>query len=135
MDASVAIVLFDTTKNSSFEKAAKILEQLETCDIPFKVLVANKMDLLMTKKVIDPVLQKEAEILAKNARADYFTCSSTQEDLVNLIYNNVMKNVQGIIGGDMDIQNLIGKNISVGKRVFEHPLFLKTLEDNCYFKS
>jgi hypothetical protein len=46
-----------------------------------------------------------------------------------------MKVVQTVIGSDMDIQNLIGKNISVGKRVFEHPLFLKNLDDNSYFKS
>jgi hypothetical protein len=46
-----------------------------------------------------------------------------------------MKNIQGLIGTEMDIQNLIGKNISVGKRVFEHPPFLKNLEDNSYFKS
>jgi small GTP-binding protein len=74
MDAAVAIVLFDTTKNTSLEKASKILEQIQLCDIPFKILVANKIDLLTTKRVSDPVLQKEAEILAKNAGATYYTC-------------------------------------------------------------
>jgi hypothetical protein len=135
MDATAAIVLFDTTKNSSLEKAAKILEQIDVCDIPYKFLVANKLDLLNVKKVTDPVLQNEAEVLAKNARAEYFTCSSTQEGLVGNIFASVMKNIQALIGNDMDIQNLIGKNISVGKRVFEHPLFLKNLQDNSYFKS
>jgi hypothetical protein len=74
MDAAVAIVLFDTTKNASLEKAAKLLEEIQVCDIPFKILVANKMDLLTTKRVSDPVLQKEAEVLAKNASALYYTC-------------------------------------------------------------
>ncbi len=43
MDAAVAIVLFDTTKNSSFEKAGKILEKIAECDINYKYLVANKV--------------------------------------------------------------------------------------------
>jgi small GTP-binding protein len=43
MGAAVAIVLFDTTKNNSLEKAEKILQAIEVCDIPFKYLVANKV--------------------------------------------------------------------------------------------
>jgi signal recognition particle receptor subunit beta len=43
MGAAVAIVLFDTTKVTSFERAQKILENIDMCDIPFKILVANKV--------------------------------------------------------------------------------------------
>jgi hypothetical protein len=74
VDAAVAIVLFDTTKNSSFEKAGKILEKIAESDINYKYLVGNKIDLLTTKKAIDPVLQSEAQILAKIQNAEYFTC-------------------------------------------------------------
>ncbi len=74
MDAAVAIVMFDTTKNSSFEKAGKILEKISESDINFKYLIGNKVDLLTTKKAIDPVLQSEAQILAKIQNAEYFTC-------------------------------------------------------------
>ena len=42
--AAVAIVLFDTTKQSSLEKAEKLLQSIETCDIPFKFLVGNKVN-------------------------------------------------------------------------------------------
>jgi hypothetical protein len=35
----------------------------------------------------------------------------------------------------MELQNLIGKNLSVGKRIFSHPVFLKNLKDNSYFKN
>ncbi len=44
MDAAVAIVLFDSTKNSSFEKAGKILEKIAECDINFKYLIGNKVN-------------------------------------------------------------------------------------------
>jgi signal recognition particle receptor subunit beta len=74
MDAAAVIVLFDTTKNSSFEKAEKILQSIEVCEIPIKFLIANKIDLLNVKKNIDPVLQQDAEILAKNYKAEYMVC-------------------------------------------------------------
>ena len=75
MGAAVAIILFDTTKTSSLEKAEKILQSIEICDIPFKILIGNKIDLLTTKKnITNPVMQQDAEILAKNYGADYFPC-------------------------------------------------------------
>ncbi len=43
LGAAFAFVLYDTTKQSSLEKAEKIMQSLETCDIPFKVLVGNKV--------------------------------------------------------------------------------------------
>lgn len=73
MGAAVAIVLFDTTKNSTLEKAEKILQSIEVCEIPIKILLGNKIDLLNLKKNIpNPVLQSDAEILAKNYNAEYF---------------------------------------------------------------
>lgn len=75
MDAAIAIILFDTTKNNSFEKAEKILQSIEVCEIPYKILVGNKIDLLNSKKNIShPVLQQDAEILSKNYNAEYFPC-------------------------------------------------------------
>ena len=50
LGAAVAIVLFDTTKTSSLEKAENILKSIENCEIPIKYLICNKMDLLNTKK-------------------------------------------------------------------------------------
>ena len=43
LGATVAIILFDTTKYSSLEKAEKILETIESCEIPFKLLIGNKV--------------------------------------------------------------------------------------------
>ena len=67
LGACVAIVLFDTTKSSSLERAEKILKSIENCDIPIKFLVCNKMDLLNTKQnIVSPVVQQDAETIAKN---------------------------------------------------------------------
>jgi hypothetical protein len=46
-----------------------------------------------------------------------------------------MANVMNLIGDNLELQNLVGKNISVGKRVFSHPTFLQNLRDNSYFKN
>ena len=45
-----------------------------------------------------------------------------------------MRNITNLIGENMDLQNLLGKNISVGKRIFVHPVFQKNLKENSYFK-
>lgn len=43
MGAAVAIIVYDTTKMDSFEKAEKILKSIEICEIPIKILVGNKV--------------------------------------------------------------------------------------------
>ena len=35
----------------------------------------------------------------------------------------------------MELQNLVGKNISVGKKIFTHPTFIQNLKENTYFKN
>lgn len=81
-------------------------------------------------------------MLAKTYNADYFPCkyifyniSSTQESSVNPIFNSLISNIMNLIGDNMELQNLIGKNISVGKRIFNHPMFLQNLKENSYFKN
>jgi hypothetical protein len=80
-------------------------------------------------------LQKDAELLAQNYNADYFPCNSTQDIAVNPLFNAMMENITGFIGNNMELQNLIGKNVSVGKRIFSHPVFLNNLKDNSLFKN
>lgn len=43
LGASVAFVLYDSTKQNTLEKAEKIFQALESCDIPFKFLIGNKV--------------------------------------------------------------------------------------------
>ena len=135
LGAAVAIILFDTTKAHSLEKAEKILKNIESCDIPIKLLICNKMDLLNAKKNIsNPVVQQDAETIAENYKCSYFNCNSTAPNFVTPIYENMMDNVFKLIGNNLELRNLIGKNISVGKKLFSHPMFLQSLKEAQYFK-
>ena len=135
LGAAVAIVLFDTTKTSSLEKAENILKSIENCDIPIKFLVCNKMDLLNTKKnITNPVSQQDANTVAKNYNCEYFNCNATGVNYISQIYNSMTENIIKLIGDNLELRNLIGKNISVGKKLFNHPNFLQSLKDSQYFK-
>ena len=135
LGAAVAIVLFDTTKASSLEKAENILKSIENCEIPIKYLICNKVDLLNSKKNIsNPVSQQDANTVAKNYNCDYFNCNATGVDYVGQVYNSMTENIIKLIGNNLELRNLIGKNISVGKKLFNHPNFLQSLKDSQYFK-
>ena len=43
LGATMAFVLYDTCKQSSLDKAEKIMQSIESCEIPFKILVGNKV--------------------------------------------------------------------------------------------
>ena len=58
-----------------------------------------------------------------------------QEEVVNIIFNKMMDTISSTICDSMDMQNIISKNITVGKKLFEHPTFLQTMRDNSYFKN
>ena len=135
LGAAVAIVLFDTTKTSSLEKAENILKNIENCEIPIKYLVCNKIDLLNSKKnITNPVSQQDANTIAKNYNCEFFNCNATGVEPVSQIYNSMTENIIKLIGNNLELRNLIGKNISVGKQLFNHPNFLQSLKDSQYFK-
>jgi len=114
LGAAVAIVLFDTTKTSSLEKAENILKSIENCEIPIKYLICNKMDLLNTKKnIVNPVSQQDANTVAKNYNCEYFNCNSTAINFVNPIYTSMTENIIKLIGTNLELRNLIGKNIFI----------------------
>ena len=131
----MAIVLFDTTKSSSLEKAEKILKAIENAEIPIKVLLCNKMDLLNSKQnIANPVVHQDAKTLAANHSCAFMTCTSTAVNFVNDVLKQVMDDIYKHIGTNLELRNLIGKNISVGKKLFDHPNFLQSLKDAQYFK-
>lgn len=69
------------------------------------------------------------------ASKNFILFSSTGEVAVNPIFKSIMDNIITFIGKNLEIQNLIGKNISVGKRLFTHPTFLNNLKENSLFKN
>lgn len=135
LGSNIVIVMFDFTKRSSLDKAERILKELEICDIPIKILVGNKIDLVGTKKNLsDIVPQVEADKLARAYKIDFFPCNSTFKDAIKTIYDHQMKSINDIIGKNIDLERFIQKNIMVGKRVFTHPTFLKSLKEGSYFE-
>jgi hypothetical protein len=62
------------------------------------------------------------------------TCNSTAVNFVNDVLKQVMDDIYKHIGTNLELRNLIGKNISVGKKLFDHPNFLQSLKDAQYFK-
>jgi len=94
------------------------------------------MDLLNTKKnITNPVLQQDAEMLAKQYGCEYIPTTALQEETVNQVFYSIMSNIVNLIGENLELQNLIGKHIVAGKRIFTHPTFLQNLKDNSYFKN
>lgn len=84
------------------------------------------------QKYFRRIITQNISLASKNKK---ITPSSTQESSVNPIFNYLMSSVSNLIGDNMELQNLIGKNISVGKRIFNHPTFLQNMRDNSYFKN
>ena len=71
--STVAIVLFDTTRHSTFEKAELWIAEVEKCAIPIKILLGNKMDLANEKKPGAELVSKvEALGLARKYGMEYF---------------------------------------------------------------
>lgn len=135
LGANVAYVFFDSTKKSSFEKAERILKELEICEIPFKYLIGNKIDLVSSKKTLnDPVVQQDADKLARVYNCEYIPCNSTLQDAVHQLYESQMNKIHNLVGDSMDLENLINKNVMIGKRVFSHPNFIKGMKSSSYFE-
>ena len=93
------------------------------------------MNLLTAKKnITNPVAQQDASTIAKNYNCEYFNCDSTAINFVNPIYVFMIENIIKLIGTNLELRNLIGKNISIGKKLFNYPNFLQSLKDSQYFK-
>lgn len=134
LGSSIAVVVFDLTKRHTFEKAELVLKALENVEIAFKFLVGNKSDLLASKKnLVDPVNESEVEIMAKNYNCSYIATSINEVESVKTFLKQIMKELTTIVGNKMELQVLLGKNISVGNKLFEHETFLKNLKDTEYF--
>ena len=71
--STVAIILFDSTRRSTFEKAELWIAEMEKCAIPIKILLGNKIDLANEKKSgEDQITKIEALGLARKYGMEYF---------------------------------------------------------------
>ena len=134
LGSNVVIVMFDVNKVSSFNKAEKILKEIEICDIPYKILVGNKIDIQSTKKSEIVIQQPEIDKLARTYNCEYIPCNATLVDAVNQIYEHKINYITGIISENLDLENLINKNIMVGNRFYLNPNYIKSMKNSSYFK-
>ena len=103
--------------------------------IPINILVANKVDTVNKSKPEDFVGDQDINNLIYKHKLKFFKINSNKESDILPILNEFLIDVKKYIGNNMELQNLIGKNIGVGKRIFNHPDYLKNLQDNSYFKN
>ena len=133
--STVSIVLFDYNKISSFKKAETIFEIISPSKTPINILIANKVDTVNKAKGGEFVSDTDINNLIYKHKLKFFKINSNKENDVLPILNEILVDVKNYIGNNMELQNLIGKNLGVGKRIFNHPDFLKNLQDNSYFKN
>ncbi len=90
---------------------------------------------MINKTKGDFVSDKDVENLVARYNLKYFRCNANNENELIPILNSLMVDIREYIGDNLELQNIIGKNLSVGKRIFNHPDFLKNLQENSYFKN
>lgn len=78
---------------------------------------------------------KDIDNLIARYNLKFFKCNANNENELMPVLDKIMMEIKEYIGQNMELQNLIGKNLSVGKRIFNHPEFLKNLQENSYFKN
>lgn len=137
LGSHLAIVIFDVNKRSSFEKAKKILENIDICNIPVKYLISNKENLISNKRNNDIVQPQEAEELAYTYKCKFYSCDVTSIQSIKIIYDNYVKDIKNIITFNeskdyVNLNILMEKNINVGKRFFVLPEY-KEVVNKPYF--
>mmetsp|Transcript_2905 Transcript_2905/g.1903 ORF Transcript_2905/g.1903 Transcript_2905/m.1903 type:complete len:131 (+) Transcript_2905:309-701(+) len=116
VNGSTAILyLFDITRRSSFEKMDQWINECERCEIPIKILVGNKIDLMNNKKnLINPVSKIEAIALAKKYSMDYFeTCSIGEASIVQ-VFDHLFNSLLALVPNPPDPALLMSKNVVLG---------------------
>ncbi len=131
VNGSTAILfLFDTAKRASFEKVEQWINDCEKCDIPIKILVGNKIDLSMTKKnLINPVTKVEAVALARKYGMEYFETCSVGEASIVQVFDHLFNSLLSLIPNPPDPEQLMGKNVVLGKRVLNDVKFKLSLAE------
>lgn len=124
------IFLFDTSKRSTFEKIEQWIVECEKCDTPIKILVGNKIDVVMTKKnVLNPVTNVEGLGLARKYGMEYFETSSIGEASIVQVFDHLFNSLLNLIPNPPDPEALMGKNVVLGKRVSNDIKFKMALAD------
>jgi Ras-related protein Rab-18 len=105
-DSSGAILVYDVTKKSSFQKLDSWLEELEmnTNRNVTKIVVGNKID-LSSERSVD---REAGKAFAKKKRCLFLECSAKQDTNVQLVFSELVKKI--LEDNILDDNNMMGRN-------------------------
>jgi Ras family. len=93
-----------------------------------KVLLGNKID-LAGRKDSTPVTKTEAMSLARKYGMEYFEISAMDENSLAHMFEHVFNSIVANIPNPPDPGMLLGKSISLGRRITNNPKFKTALFD------
>ena len=145
VNGSTAIIyLFDVTKRPTFERIEQWITECErACEIPIKILVGNKIDIMQAnqgmgggqvsqkkaQQVINPVTKNEATNMARKYGMEYFeTCSIGEASIVQ-VFDHLFNSLLALIPNPPDPEQLLGKNVVLGSRVLNDVKFKLSLAE------
>ena len=152
VNGSTAIIyLFDVTKRPTFERIEQWITECErACEIPIKILVGNKIDILQqqqtggglggiggqaaakkqaAQQISNPVTKVEAINLARKYGMEYFeTCSIGEASIVE-VFDHLFNSLLALIPNPPDPEQLLGKNVVLGQRVLNDVKFKLSLAE------
>ena len=145
VNGSTAIIyLFDVTKRPTFERIEQWITECErACEIPIKILVGNKVDIMQanqgmgggatsskkTQQVVNPVMKNEAINMARKYGMEYFeTCSIGEASIVQ-VFDHLFNSLLALIPNPPDPEQLLGKNVVLGSRVLNDVKFQLSLAE------
>lgn len=120
------------SKRKTFERVENWIQETASCNAPVKILVGNKIDLVMTKKTPKGtnVTKSEGEALGKKYGIDYFEASSITEAAIQPLFNHLFDAMLSHIPNPPSPENLVGLNVSIGPRVTKDMTFLLALAES-----
>ena len=127
LGGAVIVYMFDVTKRQSFENVQKWLQNTEKAEAPLRLLVGNKVDLHAGSK--NAVSKAEAQALAKKMDCEYFEVCSIGDSSVTPVFDYVFGAVFNNIPNPPTPQSLVGKGISLGKKLLNSPKYHLALCD------
>lgn len=119
-------------KKKTFERVENWIQETAGCNALVKILVGNKIDLVMTKKTPKGtnVTKQEGEAMGKKYGMEYFETSSITDAAIQPVFNHLFDSMLSHIPNPPSPENLVGKNVSIGPRVTKDMTFMLALAES-----
>ena len=127
--STVAIIMFDATRRSTFEKSELWIAEMEKCGAPIKLLIGNKIDQANEKKG-DQVSKIEALGLARKYGMEYFEVCSVGEATLMQVFDHMLSGLVGLIPNPLAIEGLQEKGVVLGRKVTQNNKMKIALAEN-----